>query len=307
MPKYLSREECAIHDKANAELGCRFVRALAVEKATLDPARQFAEVKVLAAISYFMNTTKQRSWPSYAQIAEVTGYGEISIKRAIASLESAGYIFRERRAISAGSRAVVQYGLKAFSPTDIDDMVTAAVNEFRRAHEKSDRIIHCPVSDELTVSSTVRSGSEGTFPRTSEGTKFCRQEPLSKNPREVLSEVKGVAHAREPAPEPAKVVEAIEIEVPTKRRADRGERFDETKHVEPNQFAWRQAALDAGLSETAYRNVYLNFRDYWTARAGAGAIKLDWLATWRLWCRRDADGVSNRAPSRGHGFNPEAI
>jgi hypothetical protein len=32
-----------------------------------------------------------------------------------------------------------------------------------------------------------------------------------------------------------------------------------------------------------------SFRDYWTARTGAGASKLDWSATWRNWCRRDAE------------------
>jgi hypothetical protein len=28
------------------------------------------------------------------------------------------------------------------------------------------------------------------------------------------------------------------------------------------------------------------FRDYWHARAGSGATKVDWAATWRGWCRR---------------------
>lgn len=27
------------------------------------------------------------------------------------------------------------------------------------------------------------------------------------------------------------------------------------------------------------------FADYWTAKSGTGATKLDWLATWRNWCR----------------------
>jgi hypothetical protein len=27
------------------------------------------------------------------------------------------------------------------------------------------------------------------------------------------------------------------------------------------------------------------FRDYWAAKAGASACKLDWRATWRVWCR----------------------
>ena len=35
-----------------------------------------------------------------------------------------------------------------------------------------------------------------------------------------------------------------------------------------------------------------NFADYWHAKAGAGATKLDWFATWRGWCKR-AKGYGN--------------
>ena len=32
------------------------------------------------------------------------------------------------------------------------------------------------------------------------------------------------------------------------------------------------------------------FRDYWHARAGPGAVKRSWSATWRNWCRKQAEG-----------------
>ena len=31
-----------------------------------------------------------------------------------------------------------------------------------------------------------------------------------------------------------------------------------------------------------------NFRDYWTAKAGAAATKMDWRATYRIWMRKAA-------------------
>ncbi len=31
------------------------------------------------------------------------------------------------------------------------------------------------------------------------------------------------------------------------------------------------------------------FRDYWIAKTGQGAVKADWSATWRNWCRRAQD------------------
>lgn len=33
------------------------------------------------------------------------------------------------------------------------------------------------------------------------------------------------------------------------------------------------------------------FRDYWVSKPGGGAIKTDWLATWRNWCRNDKSPV----------------
>jgi hypothetical protein len=39
------------------------------------------------------------------------------------------------------------------------------------------------------------------------------------------------------------------------------------------------------------------FRDYWHAKTGKDATKLDWSATWRGWCRREAE----RAPKGQRG------
>ena len=34
-------------------------------------------------------------------------------------------------------------------------------------------------------------------------------------------------------------------------------------------------------------NATENFRDYWKAAAGSRAVKMDWVATWRMWIRND--------------------
>lgn len=39
------------------------------------------------------------------------------------------------------------------------------------------------------------------------------------------------------------------------------------------------------------------FVDYWTARAGAGGLKLDWDATWRNWCRSARDRGGSKPAS----------
>ena len=45
-------------------------------------------------------------------------------------------------------------------------------------------------------------------------------------------------------------------------------------------------ATDLGLEPN---QVFQNFRDYWIAAPGAKGLKADWAATWRTWCRKEAE------------------
>ena len=58
----------------------------------------------------------------------------------------------------------------------------------------------------------------------------------------------------------------------------------------------RAAAAGLDLERTT-----ADFRDYWHAKAGRDAVKVDWAATWRKWCRRAAD---DRGRSNGNGSKP---
>lgn len=49
---------------------------------------------------------------------------------------------------------------------------------------------------------------------------------------------------------------------------------------------WREFALTLGLDQTMISWEEAKFLDYWTALSGAKATKVNWLATWRNWCRR---------------------
>lgn len=48
-------------------------------------------------------------------------------------------------------------------------------------------------------------------------------------------------------------------------------------------------AIKAGMTETEAFRASEDFRDYWTAKSGADARKLDWPATWRRWVRTAID------------------
>lgn len=57
------------------------------------------------------------------------------------------------------------------------------------------------------------------------------------------------------------------------------------------------AVATVGLSREQARAEAAKFRDYWTAKSGAGATKLDWPATWRLWARSALDRMPSRRPT----------
>jgi uncharacterized protein YdaU (DUF1376 family) len=92
--------------------------------------------------------------------------------------------------------------------------------------------------------------------------------------------------AREPEPEEEKKEHPSQ---PSVGRSPRGSRLPPgwSPDAELQGFA-------SGLGLDPDR-VAANFRDYWHAKAGRDAVKLDWPATWRGWCRREAE----RSPARG--------
>lgn len=55
---------------------------------------------------------------------------------------------------------------------------------------------------------------------------------------------------------------------------------------------WQASGDDEAFARSLGLNparILASFRDYWTAKSGADATKLDWSATWRNWCRREAE------------------
>jgi hypothetical protein len=49
------------------------------------------------------------------------------------------------------------------------------------------------------------------------------------------------------------------------------------------------------------RDLAERFADYWHAKAGKDAAKLDWPATWRNWCRKARDAGEGSQRTNGHG------
>jgi len=59
--------------------------------------------------------------------------------------------------------------------------------------------------------------------------------------------------------------------------------------------------IDAMRTECPYVDLeaeHRKFCDYWAAKAGSGATKVDWNATWRNWIRRAGEDAPVRASGR---------
>lgn len=84
---------------------------------------------------------------------------------------------------------------------------------------------------------------------------------------------------------------------PVGGKEKRATRLPEDWHLPKAWGEWAMA--NVGMTEAQVRHEADQFRDYWHATPGARARKLDWLATWRTWCRRWAESrLTNRAPDR---------
>ena len=93
--------------------------------------------------------------------------------------------------------------------------------------------------------------------------------------------------------------DAPPLAAPTKRLkgsvSPRGTRLPED-WVLPKQ--WGEWALsETSLTAPAVRLEAAKFGDYWRAKAGREAVKLDWQATWRNWVRTAADRAQGSAKS----------
>lgn len=66
--------------------------------------------------------------------------------------------------------------------------------------------------------------------------------------------------------------------------------------------AWGEWATENfHVSADQVRSEAERFKNYWLAKAGREAIKLDWSRTWQNWCANDLKGWRRRVIPTGHG------
>ncbi|WP_375638468.1 DUF1376 domain-containing protein [Bartonella sp. AA16NXGY] len=66
-----------------------------------------------------------------------------------------------------------------------------------------------------------------------------------------------------------------------------------------------KAAVSEGLSESQAHWQEKKFRDYWQAKGGKEALKVDWQATWRNWFRREIERQEQQKQGGSSSFTSE--
>ena len=85
------------------------------------------------------------------------------------------------------------------------------------------------------------------------------------------------------------------VVVPLQPRSRRGSRLDPDWQLPDDWMTWARVNCPAATVEQIQYQA-AQFRDYWIAKPGAQACKLDWEATWRNWCRRGLSEAGMRRP-----------
>ncbi|CAG9265721.1 Conserved phage protein [Burkholderia diffusa] len=140
-------------------------------------------------------------------------------------------------------------------------------------------------SSTTKVSSTCDLGSKDLHPNTQALRPDCLIEdsPIDDSPI-----------ADSPKVDPDTLSPALPVE-PREKRDSRGTRLPATWTLPDEWAVWAESKC--GLLPPAIARIGEDFGDYWHSKAGTSAIKRDWFATWRIWCRKERDKArSTRGP-----------
>ena len=83
--------------------------------------------------------------------------------------------------------------------------------------------------------------------------------------------------------------------VPVAKVCKRGARLPDDWKLPVDWQQWARVNFPATSAEAVTLEAD-KFRDFWCSKAGQGATKLDWQATWRNWCRTAFAGKPGRQP-----------
>ncbi len=200
------------------------------------------------------------------------------------------------RAVSAEEQAAVELVVNQFFP----------INEDGQRHNKR-------ADKEISVSRTARdNGARGGRPRTKGVTGNVTQQLTGSETEQITETITGqgggMGHppssnlqppptTLQPPPTTATQPPSVATTGHGVRAEARASRLPSTWTLPPDCADWTRTERP-GWSDQHIAEVEASFRDYWTSLPGAKGRKLDWVATWRNWVRKErGNGSANKADS----------
>ena len=281
----------------NLQRGLYWAQRDCLIRAIRDPNLSHRHRITIAELISAMNSETGMAYPGRRALAEATGYTESGIAKTICELVDMGYVASARRSPEAGGRPLAHYTIVKPSASELRAAIDAHIAAIRAADVT-------PIGN-VTSSSKVTPWGNVTPNRnvTPVGNVYTATLKNIKENQEPHSDVTPVGNVTPVVPT---VTSKTLTNITSTTRAS-GEGGVGGEHKRANRLkadwtipdTWGRWATDHfDVRPSAVRREADSFRDYWTAKSGKDAAKLDWEATWRNWCRRSFAG-KERVSSAG--------
>jgi hypothetical protein len=283
-----SRHSLQATAEQNVESGvlllCKEFLVTAIQDKRLDR----THLRVLACFVEFINRRTAKAWPGRQLIADTLQIHVKTVSNALLDLRNWGYLIAERERVEeAGNRSLMVY---SFGNIDHDTI-----------RREIDAYIANLKGSKVPPQGEHKSRPEGTStqsPAPAGLSKSCQEGTVT--PQRDFQDLSQNRKSRPSGDsnldtKTTTVVSASPSAQPNREKAARLP--DDWKLPK----TWGQWALDNfEVSANDVRGVASVFKDHWIAKTGKDAVKRDWEATWRNWCRSTYTGWKPKKVDTSH-------
>ncbi|WKT59130.1 helix-turn-helix domain-containing protein [Microbulbifer thermotolerans] len=229
------------------------------------------ERRVLLALFSFRDKKSDTVWPTAQKLACRAGIKDVSrISKITRSLAQKGWLTKKRRGFSG----FVNYTL-------------AVPDEATHLMDKAN--LEC--ESKLDSESNLEGKAIGkTRAETASNSKLDSKSKYDANANSKLDAKSKCKLVSESKYRDQSIDQSIDhggrVPAPRAKTQKRGTRLNSDWRL-TDEYISAALEINPELSVDAIVQIGLQFRDYWLAKPGQGGVKLDWLATWRNWIRRE--------------------
>jgi hypothetical protein len=233
-------------------------------------------LRVLACFVELVNRKTAKAWPGRQLIADMLGLDLRNVSNTLTELRGWGYLIAERERVEeAGNRNLMVYTfgnvdhdtIRREIETYIANIKSAKFTPGGEVSRSSPRKVNQPSPQEVKFTPGGEVGTPESSPQGVDSNQYTKTTVVSASPSAQPNREKA---ARLP---------------------------DDWKLPK----TWGQWALDNfEVSANDVRGVASVFKDHWIAKTGKDAVKRDWEATWRNWCRSTYTGWKPKKVDTSH-------